>query len=479
MLDEEVIIKTERNNSERLLFANVIILLVVSTVAFGGNTEFVKGLLIAMGIIPIINVFTYRYTWIDAKPHTRTYFVLGLIPSIISIIIAFIGVEHPLIDSVILDNHEFWKLNNDDKNLIVSAATNVASALMPVFLGTSAVAIGLSVYFITESRYILRRILFWGAFVAFAFAFAGIVYEIICLFDNHDRFPLLGESSFSTFADSQQWSSFALLWCGASITVAIYTAQRFRLVPFIYSFRATSLFFAFILLLTILYTGTPLVKVLALGISALGSFILAYDTYPSKKNLKRHSVSRSLRNGNSPIKYYPFISYFISGVLCVVASVVLSISVISKNPAEFVVSDNSDACITLAEKQSLFMDSMKLIEERPIFGWGAGSFQSVFSFIQGCDLGDSSWLSPCSDFLHSLVEGGFVGFILALLVPMCFLFLWIIRFDFSLSAIVLFATVSAVLVVSLVDYPFQSPSVYISFWIIMMAAFRWDNAEIR
>ena len=63
MLDEEVIIKTERNNSERLLFANVIILLVVSTVAFGGNTEFVKGLLIAMGIIPIINVFTYRYTW--------------------------------------------------------------------------------------------------------------------------------------------------------------------------------------------------------------------------------------------------------------------------------------------------------------------------------------------------------------------------------------------------------------------------------
>lgn len=479
MLEEEVIIKTERNNNERLLFANVIFLLAISALFFGGNTEAIIGLLIAMGLVPFINVFSYRYSWIDAKPFTRTFFILALLPYFAALAITAIGLKTPIISISDLGNGEFWRLDADNPSLITSGALSPIAALTPNLLAISIAATGLSVYFITESRYVIRRILFFGAMIASIIAVGGFGYECICLLDTGHILPRVGISSFATFTDTMHWSTFAMIWCGAALATAIYTAQRYRMLSFSYSFRFISLLIAAILLFSILYCGTPLQKILTLTITCFAGFFLAIDTYPTENNLKRHNVSRSLRHSKSPIKYMPFMSYLCIAMVCILGAIATAMPEAAEQPSMLIVNADNPNSISIDEKRAIFFDTLELIKQRPEFGWGSASFQNVFSFFQGSDLGDSSWLTPSSDLMQKLLENGYIGLILAIITPAIFLLFWIIRLDFSFSGMVLMLTIFSTLILSLTDYPFESPCVLLSFWIVMMSAFRWDNADIR
>ena len=134
---------------------------------------------------------------------------------------------------------------------------------------------------------------------------------------------------------------------------------------------------------------------------------------------------------------------------------------------------------SLSERQALLDDSMDIVRLNPEFGWGTASFGNVLAFYQGSDLGDSPWPTPGSDLLHKLIENGYVGLFLSAITPLCFFAMWLARRDFSLSGIMMFATVGVFLVLAAVDYPFQSIAVQSSFWVLLMSAFRWDNAEVR
>ena len=43
----------------------------------------------------------------------------------------------------------------------------------------------------------------------------------------------------------------------------------------------------------------------------------------------------------------------------------------------------------------------------------------------------------------------------------------------------MFMTLAGVLGLGVFDYPFQSIAVLVSFWIILMGAFRWDDSQVR
>ena len=119
------------------------------------------------------------------------------------------------------------------------------------------------------------------------------------------------------------------------------------------------------------------------------------------------------------------------------------------------------------------------MEMRPLFGWGSESFPTVFSFYQGVDLGEGVWFTPKSDLMEKLFENGIVGLALSFATPLCFLLLWIFRRQYSIQSVLLFAALAAVLAMSVFGSPFASTSVLISFWVVMMTAFRWANAEVR
>ena len=175
----------------------------------------------------------------------------------------------------------------------------------------------------------------------------------------------------------------------------------------------------------------------------------------------------------------PCAMYLVAALISAAACVSTFIESVNDGDEMLIVNSDSRSCATLAERQALIADSIDIIELKPAFGWGTGSFPNVFAFYQSSDLGDCAWDSPHSEPVKKLVENGLVGLVLSVITPLAFFILWIFRFDFSASGMVLFFTLACFLVLTVIDCPFQCIAVQASFWILMMSLFKWDCAKIR
>lgn len=78
MLDEEVIVKGSKHSGERLLIVNVIMMVMVPALIFGGNSELARGLFIALGIVAPLNVINYKRIWIDAPRRHAVFLYAGI-----------------------------------------------------------------------------------------------------------------------------------------------------------------------------------------------------------------------------------------------------------------------------------------------------------------------------------------------------------------------------------------------------------------
>ena len=480
MLDEEVIVKNAKNSNERLLVANVLIMVLFPAVMMGGNSILATGLFMALGILAPINVLYYRRVWIDAPPRVSLFYTLALFPYFISFAIACVGLSNPSLNSVFVGPREYLSLDVSHIGSLTSAADGILSALIPEIITMSAVACGLSIYFITDSRYIIRRMFFFCLAGATALAIFGFFYSFITCLPGFTYLPRFGINPFSTFSDSSQWCGFAMIWMGAGATVAIYSAQRFRLKRYAYSLRFLALLMSMLLFLSILFCGTPMHVLLAALLMAVAFFILFIDTVPTKKNLDRHWNWRHSSPSRKPFSLaLPSVLYALISVAMIAGAVMIYSNYRAGGMESLLVDSHNPNSPSLSERQALLDDSMDIVRLNPEFGWGTASFGNVLAFYQGSDLGDSPWPTPGSDLLHKLIENGYVGLFLSAITPLCFFAMWLARRDFSLSGIMMFATVGVFLVLAAVDYPFQSIAVQSSFWVLLMSAFRWDNAEVR
>lgn len=479
MLDEEVIVKDAKNGSERMLILNVILMVLMPAVLFGGNSDLATGLFIALGILAPLNVINYKRIWIDAPNGTIPLYFLSLLPCIISLVIAVIGI----FNEVLIPSEEgakgFFSLDISNTALIVSASESALSTLTSELVSLSAIACALSLFFITDSRYIIRRIFFFCVIGAAIIAVFGFTYNVLKMIPNF-ILPSFGDNAFATFTDASQWSAFAILWLAGALTIAAYSAQRYRVLTFLYSLKFISLLSALILLLSILSVGTPIERVFALLVMSISCAIICADTIPTKKNLERHWTSKYVHSKYKKLKLSiaPII-YAIISLTSICAGIIIGLNSYN-NPDERMLLDKNDTSqITILERTNILEDVQPLIELRPQFGWGSGSFMNVFSFRQGADLGDTPYQSPKSDIIQKLVENGYIGFALTTITPLIFLIRWLIKRTFSKSGIILFATSILLLILAIFDNPMQSIAVLQSFWIIIIGLFKWDDCEVK
>ena len=113
MLDEEVVNKEARHGNERLLIVNAVSMFAIPAVFFGGASDFITGLFIALGILAPINVFVYSRSWLDASPHTWLRFLLALSPYIITLGLTIAGLGHPALENIQIGSREYLNLIND------------------------------------------------------------------------------------------------------------------------------------------------------------------------------------------------------------------------------------------------------------------------------------------------------------------------------------------------------------------------------
>lgn len=466
MLDEEAVLNGARNGNESFLVANVLAMTAIPALLLGGGSALAGGLFLAFGVLAPLNVLAYSRGWADAPKHTFALYLLALSPLIAQLALTLAG--SPVLAE---DANGNLTLAQTDAP-IVSAAFPFSAAVFSDLANLAAAACGLSILFITSSRYIIRKILFAGACMAAGLSVFGLLKIPL---ETIPQLPLpsLGGHSFSTFADAPQWAAFGMLWLGAAFATALGSPQRFRLETFATSQRLAAVAVAAAILLGILKAGTPVEKTLALALAGASFALLALDTLPTKRNAGRNAAARHLKSEYKR-------AHLAVPAACYAAAAVAAFLFAAKT-----VSDESadgagglfETSIPAEIRAGILEDSRKLAETAPATGWGSASYKTLMAFSQGADLGGEPTESPRSDLLQKLVENGKVGLILAAIAPIFLFAGTLFGGGFSAASLALLLSAVAVAAAGVVDAPFQSTAVSASFWIIAAAAYKWKRSK--
>lgn len=477
MLDEDVVIRDFRNSNERFLILNVLLMIGLPSLFFGGSSPFVIGLFCALGILAPINTFNYIYSWSPSLAAPISKYAMAILPFVAGIAITCLSWANPIFHSYEGASGLLFTMDTAPKSSPVMASDNLLSPLLDDFTVLAAVMCALSIYFITNSRFVIRKVLCFSSYMAVAFLVLGLAIGFVC------SLGVVGEreptSAFATFTDASDWASYATIWAGAAFAMAVYSEQRFRLLPIAYSARFHSLLAAFLLWGSALYSGKPLQCLISSAIGFFALAVLAVDIVPLKFNASRHEALRYISSHSRRLKkmVLPFAVYAILSVCAFILTLFYAQKILADTRLVYAAPDGSGS-ITYAEKMALFDDAKKMIGDHKLFGCGSSSFAAAFSFYQGSDIGSAAWPNAGSDLLQKLAENGVVGLILSSITFVGFLLVWIFRFSYSASGLVMMSTIAGILILAVFETPFESPAVLVSFWVLAMSAFRWDSSRI-
>lgn len=471
MLDEEVLLKTNRNAGETMSVFYAVAAVCVPAFMLGGDSSWGVGTLIALGILAPINLYQSVSNWRTVRSGASWKFPLLLLPYIAMFIITVIAVLNPVVESVYVSGKEWVRLSDNPDLAIVSGTLSPVYPITSVLATLSAAACGMSIYFVVTSKFVFRRIFLYCSLFAGILALIGFAIRAVAAF-AHNSGVGFGAAGFSLFPDSASWCGFALIWQGAALAAAVYSAQRFAVVHVMFSLRFWAIVFSMILWGSVQICGAPVERFLATIILAAGFLALALDVFPSKSNLKKYKIGR-IRGGFS-IKLrgkIPFIVYIVAlASLLFLSWKQYCVCGSAFDPA-------AESPLTARQIKAYDEDFKEMTANRPIFGWGESSFTTVFSFFQGDDLGAYSWDSPKSDLQRCLAENGYAGLAIMMIAPVLFLLGWLFRLKLSLPSFVLGATIAIMLFLGCVRNPFENVAVVASFMVLMYSFFGWDTSE--
>ncbi|MEM7790305.1 MAG: O-antigen ligase family protein [Verrucomicrobiota bacterium] len=119
--------------------------------------------------------------------------------------------------------------------------------------------------------------------------------------------------------------------------------------------------------------------------------------------------------------------------------------------------------------------AVQMFKDSPFFGWGIESFHLVVPFYADDQLLGQRYSRANSDFLQYLAELGIVG----LSIPLAVVFILLIRYLRGRHNIHLtnhlMVGCFGLIVLACIDTPFMSPSVFYSFTLVYLIAFRWAD----
>ena len=107
MLDEEVLLKTNRNAGETMSVFYAVAAVCVPAFMLGGDSSWGVGTLIALGILAPINLYQSVSNWRTVRSGASWKFPLLLLPYIAMFIITVIAVLNPVVESVYVSGKEW------------------------------------------------------------------------------------------------------------------------------------------------------------------------------------------------------------------------------------------------------------------------------------------------------------------------------------------------------------------------------------
>jgi|GEM_PF-3880652 len=481
MRDEDVTNVNFKCHHELLLFVNTTTTFIVPLLLSFFDFNLAMGFLVALGLLAPVNIFHYRFAWIDSEFYVRRIYILCIAPALILLGITICGWMNPIVQTIANGDLSYVRMI-ESSELLVNVGAHAAYPISSQLIFLSIVAVSCSIYFLTDSLYVMRRIILFCAFATVGFGFILFAYYMLRHFSI--AFTETKSESVFTFKDRSTWASLATLWIAGLLLAFSHYRQNFSMSRFILSMRFLLLCAVGILYISVLITQLPAYIIISSICLTFSFFLLAINVIPTLENQYAHWDNSSLSKMPKRNKFWasiPAVCYFATSALALIVAVyVFSNSFYNPNELTLVDSNNPQS-ITISQKEIILKDVIPMIKERPLFGWGTGSFKTIYSFVQSIEIGATPIAYPNSDLLKVLVEEGLVGLLLIIVTPAFFFINWLfkLRQSFFIYNFPLLLTCILILILSIFSNPFQSPLSTLSFWILLIITLKWGSASTR
>jgi O-antigen ligase len=275
---------------------------------------------------------------------------------------------------------------------------------------------------------------------------------------------------FSTFLYHNHWAAFAILALTTCVGFVYYQATHGRYRDFFHSPAFGALALAIILAASLPLSASR-------SATALGILVALVATLHGLRLVLR---SRSVAAGSRVLP------------LAIVAAVILSMAAIYKL-AEPVLTprlaqtqeqlNSFRATGSVGARAQLYADTWRMAMDKPVFGWGYGTYGTVFSrynTLQSPEGLPQHYEDAHSDWLQSMAECGMVGSILKgalILVPLALIGLR--RTSANPLASYSLLGCALILLYAWVEFPFGNSVVVLATWSLYFAGLRLTELEAR
>jgi O-antigen ligase len=275
---------------------------------------------------------------------------------------------------------------------------------------------------------------------------------------------------FATFIYDNHWGAFAVL------AIAVGLGLIFRRSHFASTREfLNSPAFGGSLAMLLLAASVPLSS--SRSCTALVLVLLGFALLHALRRIVASQRERSESN------YRPILAIFFVSTITFVAIYALARPVISKRVEETREQiETYERTHSLGTRPTLYRDTWQMACDRPFFGWGLGSYGTVFTRYNtqvAVDRLPQYYEDAHSDWLQTLAETGWVGGLLrALMVVLPAVTLFRSRPWQSCTAYPLFGC-GLILLYAWVEFPFGNVAVSLSWWACWFSAVRLAQLDAR
>ena len=447
---------------------HVVALGIFSTWAFGGGTDWATFVMCLIGSFgPLVTLAALRERRAAGQPSWAP--LLALWPLFAFNALVLLSTLQPSLRIAFIEGAYVYVPRSDLSNWPSSARPELA--LKQLWLFDGIVLSCFNVLLAVRQKRTLRNILFVLGINALVLAVFGSVQKFTGatgLFFNQVASP--NTSFFASFIYHNHWGAFAILM------LAICLGLLFSLQPwtghrdFWHSPALAAVLAIFFLAVTIPLSASRSCSILAILLLSAASL---------------HGLCRVVRyhraEGKSTVG--PSIALILTLVIAFIALIGLSREAIGTRVAD------TQAQIAQMEdtgsfgaRAQLYGDTWRMACDRPWFGWGLGSYGTIFTFYNTLHSRDNLpqyYADAHSDWLQLLAETGAIGTGLYLLFFLAPLFLLRRSGKIpSLPRYLLFGC-GLILLYAWIEFPFGNPAVTLAFWTCYFSAVRWAQLDQR
>jgi O-antigen ligase len=430
----------------------------VAAIGGGGTAPWSLGIVAVLGVIGVALTGANQHTYGEKVREFTLRYLFWMLPVWVVTVTFLIGRYFPPYNQVTVGGIKFWQLLPLPASWMpVSTSFKVAG--IGVLLAAGVYATTVNALLLCRSRLVFART--WAALVICAGALA--ILGLVQFAGHADQLlwviPMQNNRFFASFPHPALWCAFAILWMSAGFGLLGWlVGQRgwnWQSLEGWLLLACTAL-----LALSITAAGDPLHQILGAIVASLGCFVLAWQTWQGRRFSKHSGVGAAI-----PV-------WITAGLLFAAGAAFVT----AKYPTnEWIRYDGQTPDWPL--HQRVIEDARNMWLQRKWLGWGYNSFPVVYSFFQGADQNDTYHSVARSDFWQSLAEHGIIGTLVWWVPALCIVGRMLLRRRLLKFLIAPLAGLGAIVILSVVDFPFASPAVFFAFWFMLFSLARWVEVD--